>query len=329
MKKVRGILVLSVCVGLLVGCGLTTGQPTPEVKTSTSAAQGTPCSGPAITIGDISDNPDEVIHDALPLANYLAEHLASFGIACGNAIVPDTSDKLIALIKDQKVDIYMDSMYPAYLVSEATGAQPILRRWRNCYPVYYSVIFTTTGSGIKSIEDLAGRMVAMDRSYSTSGFALPAVYLMDHGLSLAVKEKFTDPVAANEVGIFFSLDDINTLNLVLEGKVAAAATDDYYFGQWDKEAPGKLAKLAETESMPRQAVLVRAGLGRELQNKIKDLLATCHLDPVCYAIIEGDAQTCMFDDTPEGIKTAFEKMRAMHEQIKNIPGWQDAFAEGR
>ncbi len=319
MKKVRGILALSICVGLLLGC-VKPSTPTPQVKS---------CSGPAITIGDISDNPDEVIDDTLPLANYLARHLASFGIVCGNAIVPDTSDKLIALIKDQKVDIYMDSVYPAYLVSEATGAQPILRRWRNCYPVYYSVIFTTTSSGIKSIEDLAGHMVAMDRSYSTSGFALPAIYLMDHGLSLAVKEKFTDPVAANEVGIYFSLDDINTLNLVREGKVAAAATDDFYFGQWDKEAPGTLVRLAETESMPRQAVLVRAGLGSELQKTIKEVLATAHLDPEGYAILQNDAQTCMFDDTPEGIKVAFEKMRTMHERLKNIPGWQDAYENGR
>ncbi len=323
MKKVRGILALSILAGALLGCS----PPPSEVKAPTKAA--TPCVGRAITIGDISDNPNEVISDVQPLANYLAEHLASFGIVCGNAAVPDTSDKLIALIKDQKVDIYMDSMYPAFLVSEATGAQPILRRWRNCDPDYYSVIFTTANSGITSIQDLPGHMVAMDRSYSTSGFALPAVYMMDRGLSLSVKESFNDPVAADEVGIYFSLDDVNTLNLVLEGKVVAGATDDYYFGKWTSEAPEKLVKLAETESMPRQAVLVRAGLGSELQNAIKEVLATAHLDPAGYAVLEGDAQTCLFDDTPDGIKAAFEQMRVMHSRIKDIPGWQEAFLNGR
>ncbi len=321
MKKVLGILTLSIFLFTLSGCSF---RP-PPTPTKAAAA----CVGRGITIGDISDNPNEVIADVLPLANYLAEHLASFGIVCGNAAVPDTSDELIDLIKNQKVDIYMDSMYPAFLVSEATGAQPILRRWRNCDPDYYSVIFTTANSGITSIKDLPGRMMAMDRSYSTSGFALPAVYLMDHGLRLSIKESFNDPVSPDEVGIYFSLDDVNTINLVLEGKVVAAATDDFYFGKWTSEAPGKLVKLAETESMPRQAVLVRAGLGSDLQNAIKEVLATCHQHPDCYAILGGDAQTCMFDDTPEGIKAAFEKMRVMHTRLKDIPGWQDAYLNGR
>jgi phosphonate transport system substrate-binding protein len=323
MKRFYYILILAIVVGGLSGCSL----PPAETPVPTEASNA--CVGPTITIGDISDNPAEVIADKRPLANYLAEHLAAFGIKCGKVLVPDTVDKLIAYIKNGEVDIYMDSMYPAFLVSDATGAKPILRRRRNCDDEYYSVIFTTIDSGITSIGDLPGHMIAMDRSYSTSGFALPANYLLDRGLNLVVKDSYDDLVAQDEVGVDYSLDDKNSLNLVLEGKVSAGVTDDWYFGKWDKEAPGRLVKLAETVSVPRQAVLVRSGLGVDLQNAIKDVLANAHLDPVGRSIIEQDAQTCKYDDTPDGIEAAFEQMREMHMKIKEIPGWQDAFLQGR
>ncbi len=314
---------LCVLVGSLLGCSPSASE-TP-IPTETTKA----CVGQAITVGDISDNPDEVITGVLPLANYLASRLGTFGYKCGNVIVPDTTDEMIEDIKNGKVDIYMDSMYPAFLVSDATGAVPILRRWRNCDLEYYSVIFTTTNSGITSIEDLPGHMVAMDRSYSTSGFALPAIYLLNRGLNLAVKDRFVPSPAEKEVGIYFSLDDKNTLNLVLEGKVSAGVTDDYYFNKWEEEAPGKFVNLAETVSMPRQAVLVRASLEKDVQEAIKRELEMAHLNPEGLAALEKDSQTCKFDNTPEGIVSAFEQMRAMHARLKNIPGWQEAFLNGR
>ena len=322
MKRFLSVLIGSILVGSLLGCNA---APT---QTSFPTESSSPCVGRAFTIGDISDDPDEVIRGDLPLASYLAEHLASFGYVCGKMLVTDTVDEMIAAIKNEEVDIYMDSMYPATLVSNATGAQPILRRWRNCDPEYYSVIFTTPDSGITAVEDLPGHMIAMDRSYSTSGFALPAAYLIDHGLKLVVKDAYTEPVAEDEVGIFFSLDDKNTLNLVLEGKVGAGATDDFYFGKWGQEAPGRLVNLAETASMPRQAVLVRPGLGSDLREAIKEQLSQAHLNPTGFSVLDQAAQTCKFDDTPDGINAAFAQMKQMHDKLKQIPGWQEAFLQG-
>jgi phosphonate transport system substrate-binding protein len=117
-------------------------------------------------------------------------------------------------------------------------------------------------------------MVAMDQIYSTSGFVLPAVYLIDHGLNLALKDSYDEPVAENEIGIFFSYDDKNTLNLVLEGKVSAGATDDYFFNKWEtetqeQEPPINLIKLAQTTSLPRQIVVLRPDLGVKFGRQLK------------------------------------------------------------
>jgi phosphonate transport system substrate-binding protein len=267
------------------------------------------------------------------LVNYLAKRLATCSDAWGQVKTVETMDKMIDSIKNKEVDIYMDSMYPAFLVSNATGAQPILRRWRNCDPEYYSVIFTTADSGITSIEDLPGHMVAMDQIYSTSGFVLPAAYLLDKGLKLVLKDSWAEPVAADEVGIIFSNDDVNTLNFVRDGKAVAGATDDFYINKWEKEGreletPITFVRLAETISVQRQAVLVRSDLGSDLQEAIKRKLANAHLDPEGLKALKLDADTCKFDDPPDMLEAAFEQMQQMHNKVKEIPGWQEAFELG-
>lgn len=321
MKRFFGILVLGVLASILWGCG--------EAATQTTAP--TACTGLAITFGDISDDPDEVKADRKPFIDYIGERLSSFGIKCGRHIVVDTVDEMIGLINNGDVDIYMDSLYPATLVSNATEAQPVLRRWRNCDAEYYSVIFTTKNSGITTIDDLPGHMVAMDQIYSTSGFVLPAVNLLDRGLSLAIRDSYESP-RENEVGIYFSFDDKNTLNLILEGRVSAGATDDYYFNKFLAEYPDTLVKLAETTLISRQVVLLRPGLSSELQQAIIRELLNAETNPDLnekklpgnISILDFDVQTCKYDGPPEVIKAEFNQMQEMHTRIIAIPGWQEA-----
>ena len=318
MKRLYGILILSMVVASLVGCD---GGSSSSPVASEAFKQ---CEGSAITFGEISDNPNEVKASRQPFASYMAGRLASYGIECGRVEVVDSTEEMAELIKNGEVDVYMDSIYPAMLLSNATGAQPILRRWRNCDPEYYSVIFTSKDSGITSIEDLPGHTIAMDQIYSTSGFALPAVYLLDKGLNLVIKDSLDDPPKENEIGIYISKDDINTLYLVRDGNVSGGATDDYNLAKWQEEAPGTLVKLAETGALARQVVLVRSGLNADLQSAIKQEMSNAYLDPTGLSAMMLDAGTCKYDDPPLGIEATFSQMLEMHNKLIEIPGWQEA-----
>lgn len=330
MKRLFGFLVLGLVLGSLLGCDPSSGSKSTPAVPPTLPPIWTPgaCIGPAITLGEISENSNEVITSMQPLADYLAERLAGSGFECGKVKVVLTLDDMIRAINNGEVDIYMDSIFPAALVSNATGAQPILRRQRNCDPEYYSVLFTTPESGITSVEDLPGHMIAMDRSYSTSGFALPAAYLLDRGMNLVIKDSWDEPVAADEVGIYFSLDDSNTMNLVREGKASAGVTDDYYFGKWGEESPGTLVGLAETAPVLRQVVLLRPSLENDVREAIKKELSVAHLNPDGVSVMEQAVDTCKFDQPPDGIEAVIDQMQAIYEKIKNIPGWQEAYEQG-
>ncbi len=322
MMRFFPILMTLLALLSLVGCS----SQKPPASADTPVP--TPCAGKSITIGEISDTPKTVIDNVLPFARYLASRLGDSGIVCGHVKVTDTVAGMIKLINSQEVDVYFDSVFPATIVSDATGAEPILRRWRNCDPEYYSVMFVTKASGIASMEDLGGHMMGMDRPDSTSGFVLPASDLIDHGLHLVVKSSYAEAVAPDEVGVFFTGADSNTLDLLHSGKLSAGATDDYNFAQWKETAPELgLVVLATTESEPRQAVLLRPSLNSALKAAIKNELLRVGEEPAAQDALKLAVGTCKFDDPPGGIAAAFGRMRAKWSQLKLVSGWEEALTQ--
>lgn len=287
-------------------------QPTPQEP----AVE--PAEAHAIVLGDISDDPAEVIEGGQPLADYLAGQLSEYGITEGRVRVATSTEEMIQLLASGDVDLYFDSTYPATLVSDAAGARIILRRWRFGVEEYQSVIFASRASGITSLDGLPGHMVAMDAPYSTSGFVLPSVLLIEDGYELAGKERYDEPVAEDEIGFVFSYDDENTLQWVLNGFTAAGVTDDFHFDvDFPRDAADQLVELGRTESTPRQVAVIRSGLDEELVQAIVRVLTTMHETEAGAAALE-PFQTTKFDEFPEGIESATARMREMMELVKDI-----------
>ncbi len=309
MSNQKTLMLIAFVLCMLAACtGPATETPTPP---EVSDAQ-------IIVLGDISDDPGEVIEGTQPLADYLAANLGDFGVTEGQVKIAATADEMARLLEEGEVDIYFDSVYPATLISDATGAQPFLRRWRYGVEEYYTVIFTHKDSGIDSIEDLPGHMIAMDNPFSTSGYLLPAVHLMEQGLTLVGKEAYDDAVGDDEVGIVFSYDDENTLQWVLSGQVSAGATDDYHYNvAFPEEASEQLVSLAETESVPRQVAVARPGMDPDLLEAIKQILINADENEEGQAALE-PFQTTRFDEFPESIEAAQDRMREMMEMVQDI-----------
>lgn len=271
-----------------------------------------------LVLGDISDDPGEVIEGTQPLADYLATQLKDLGYTAGKVRVVSSTDEMVELLKKGEIDLYFDSTYPATLISDASGGQIILRRWRFGVEMYHSVIFTSKESGITSLADLKGKMVAMDAPYSTSGFMLPAVTMLENGLTLTGKKGVEEAVSPEEVGFVFAYDDENILQWVLTGMAAAGVTDDYnYYKAFPRDAAEKLVLLAETESTPRQVVVARPGLEPQVLETIKKALINMNEDEAAKSALD-QFQTTQFDEFPEGIDAATRRMREMMDLVKGI-----------
>lgn len=306
-------ILLTIILAAMSGLSACT-SPTPPSEAAPEPTE----EGRALVLGDISDDPGEVIEGAQPLANFLASQLGEYGITEGQAKVASSTEQMIELLRSGEVDLYFDSVYPAMLIGDASGAQPILRRWRNGVEEYYTVIFTVEGSGVSSLDDLNGKIVAMDNAYSTSGYVLPAVTLIEHGLSLRIVDSFEDAVEPDEVGVVFSYDDENTLQWVTSGRAQAGATDDYHFGVYSEQV--ELISLGQTEAVPRQVVIVRPGMEPDLLEAIKQALLGADDSEAGRAALEQFDGTAKFDEFPEGIDAALERMREMSAVVEQVEG---------
>lgn len=273
-----------------------------------------------IVIGEISGDPIEAVEEAQPLADYLAANLEDYGIVSGRVVVADDMDEMIALFEDGEVDLWFDSVFPATVVSDLTGAEIFIRRWKKGVEEYHTVIFTSADSGITSLADLPGHMIAFEEDFSTSGYMLPFTYLVQEGLTPAEKEDMDDRVDPDEVGYIFSDDNDNTVLWVFEGRVDVGAIENTDFEDLDPGLIDLFTVLAETEAMPRHVGVMRAELDSDLAEAITVLLQNAHEDENAQDALEAFSKTSQFDDFPEGIVSATTRMRELLAILEDPEG---------
>ena len=293
---------------LLVACG---GQAEETPAAATTVTEQRP-----IVLGDISDEAAETIKGTQPLADYLGARLGDYGIAGGEVKIAADFDTMIQWIRDGEVDLYFDSPYPVLVISEQTGAQPILRRFRFGVEEYHSVFFVRADSPIQSLTELNGQIVGFEEEFSTSGFMLPLSYLLQQGFNPVEKAGPDSPVGAEEIGYAFSTADDTTIQWVISGIVPAGVIDNVTFGRLPEETQAELRIIAETDSVPRQMVLVRPGLDEALVTAItNELLATEENDEGLAAL--ESFQTTEFAEFSEGYAAAMEKMQILYQLVQD------------
>lgn len=321
-RKPHQFIVVTILFFLLAACsaGPVAQNAGPENQNAALEEPTTPNAGDEdqpilyLVLGDVSDEPAKKIKRFQPLADYLAANLSEFGYAVGEVRIAPDLETMAAWMAAGEVDLYFDSLYPAMIVSEQSGATPILRRWKKGNEQYHTVLFALKESGITSIEDLTGNMIAFEDPGSTSGYLLPYSYLIEAGLHAVEKPSIDSIVGEGEVGFVFSYEDQNTLQWVVSGVVAAGATDNGNFEELQEENDAELVVLAETESVARQVVMVRAGMDPEILEAITNLLLGLDEHPEGQAVLD-EFKTSQIDEFPEGADSAFERMRELFSLV--------------
>ncbi|HEY1267688.1 MAG TPA: phosphate/phosphite/phosphonate ABC transporter substrate-binding protein [Candidatus Binatia bacterium] len=258
-----------------------------------AAGQGTK----TIALGFVSEKPPAEVEAHLKdFIGYVAGKLN----VEGKVVTAKTPSQLANAIETKKVDFYMDSPYPTYLVNRNGASVLLLRRWKNGKAEYRSVVFTKKDGPVKKLDDLKGKLIAFEDPGSTSAYFLPKVYLMKKGLTLTEKPAPDSRVATKEIGYVFTYSTAKTIEMVLTGKVAGAAFSDDDFAKADDQAKAQIAKLAETGAFPRNLVSVRKDLDPGLAKKLKDVLLGMANDAEGRKALANTDATDKFDPLPGG-----------------------------
>lgn len=269
----------------------------------------------SIILADIDEDPVKTIGKYQPLADYLAEHLADYGIETGEVMVAPDMETMIDWLATGQVDLLFDSPYPAMVMVSESGAVPVLRRWKDGVAEYHSVFFAMEDSGLESLEDLQGRMVGFDAPQSTSGYMLPMAHLIEMGLNPVEKARLTSSVADDEIGYLFSEDDETTIQWVISGRVIAGVVDSAEYDQIPEDTREHMVVLGETVDAPRNLMIARPGMDPDLLAAITDVLIAIHEDEDALEILDG-LDTTQFDLFPEGAQAALDELQTMFDLVQ-------------
>ena len=248
-----------------------------------------------LTIGSISNAPKEEIQEFQPFIDYLVSSLNHPTIKTGRVVIASSLQEMSELINKGLVDIYIDSPFPVIAIEKTTQSVPFMRRWKKGVSEYRSVIFTHKDTGINSLEELKGNMLAFEEEFSTSGYFLPKATLIANKLAIVEKKRKNIPVAREEIGYTFSKDDETTMIWVLKKKVAAGALNKRAFTKLAKSKLKELVIIKETILVPRQIVMHSPNLPISLRDSIKEVLLNMDSSDQGKIVLTSFAKTKKFE----------------------------------
>ena len=232
---------------------------------------------------------------------YVASRLDPTSDIEGKVAIAPTPFELAKLIEQKKVDFYMDSPYPTYLINDAHGvAKLLLRRWKGGMAEYRSLIFTRRNGEITRLEDLRGKLFVFEYPESTSGHFLPRSFLSQKGFKFTDKSRFDPYAAPTDIGYLFAYSQGKLVDWVLSKKAAAGAFSDDDFARLEAHKRADIAILARTQPLPRQLISVRKDFAPALADRLENVLLSMHENDQGRQILKKTDDTTKFDRLPEG-----------------------------
>ena len=287
----------------------------PELTTA-FATDAAPNKDRILTLGDIdADDPGGRIERLRPLADYMQEKLSNSGVDEVGILIAQNTEDMGHYLSSGKVDIYIDSPFPTLRVQEISDSQVILRRWKGGDPTYWSFIFANKSSGITNLKDLPGRIIAVEDPYSTSGFLLPMATLRQQGFSLQEVSSDLQDVEPDQIGYLFTTNERNSVSMLLQGRVAAAAISNQDYYALSDEIKQELVTLISTTAVPRQLVSVQPNIDPHLMYNISEILTAMDEDELGAQILFDFKETRRFDALPPESEQALEDLKLLMKTI--------------
>ncbi len=225
-----------------------------------------------LVIGRISDDPKTHYEPLKRLLDYVVPRMRDVGIREGKVLMAKDAQQMASYLRRGQVDWVTETAGTAMQLQDRGRAQPLLLTERNGVSQYRSVIFVRRDSGIADIESLRGRSIAFQSTASTSAYFVPAIELLDRGLSLNLLLSPMDRPSGDSVGYLFARSELNIGAWVHKRLVDAGAMSELDWNNSARLPPSyrrDLMVIHTSEPLPRGLEMVRG----DLDPKVRDRLA--------------------------------------------------------
>ena len=212
------------------------------------------------------------------------------------------------LLEEKRVDFYMESPYPTYLINRLGSAG-------YCSGVGKAELASIAASfsPTKKAMSRASKICAAKSSHlkirdRPPGISCPSSFCSRKDFPWWKNRVSGAKVSAREIGYIFADTDKNMVNLVLQNKAAGGAFSNDDYASVNDANKASLSILGESESLPRHLVSVRKDLPEPLVNRLKEILLSMHQDEDGQKILQQTDGTTKFDSLPGGAESVRRKL---------------------
>lgn len=271
-----------------------------------------------LVIGAIHESLEGRYAQLRPIADYVGQALSPLGITRVDIRVVEDRRRLARMLRDGRVDWVSANAANTVYLQEAAGVEILARKWKQGAPQIRSVFFTRADSGITNIEDLNGRLLAMQHPESITGHFLPVAELMRAGFRTAALDTPRHRVPPGNIGFAFAGSNLNTTTWVHKRIVDAGVLSNVDWESVDS-MPESFRKdfviFHQTDPLPRALELVRSNLDPELATGLKQVLLAMDTDPAAAAALQAYQGTLRFDDLATQDWTVMAELRSTFAQL--------------
>jgi len=213
---------------------------------------------------------DELEKKFIPFANYLSEQ-SGFNITLK---IGSSYEEHIQYIGTDQVDIAFVGPAAFVNVTSLYGSKPLLAKLEiNGQSYFQGNIIVRKDSGIKTLEDLKGKNIALGNVHSTMSYIVPHHQLHDAGVFL--EDHVQHPILPSH-------DDIALA--VLSGDFDAGAVKPAVFKRYEEDG---LEVLIKTQKISEHLFLTNSELPEKQQDKLRQILLNMGDSPKGLAILKG------------------------------------------
>ncbi len=323
MKRIaRRLLAVCSMTALLLSAGaLVNGSAAHDSGTTGHAEEQVAARQHTLVIGRVSQDPVKTLPRLQELGAYLAGQLAPLGVTGSEAMVARSNAEMLMLLQSGQVDVISETVMSAFMYAETTGAELLMREWKRGVSSYRSILFTRSDSGIETIDDLRGRVIAFEDRGSSTGFLIPMAMLRQHGLEAVELPAPGIAPPPGKVGYVFVGTEINIAAWVTRGMVDAGALND---GDWEdvERTPDglkdQLAVFHQSRDIPRSILIVRGDLESELRDSLQRALAGMEHDPAAEPVLELYYGVARYDAFVNEVQRDLDTARLQYDEIRDL-----------
>ncbi|MFO8014723.1 MAG: phosphate/phosphite/phosphonate ABC transporter substrate-binding protein [Phycisphaerae bacterium] len=295
MRIIPFILALT-AVALVVGLALWyAGMPDLGPEEQGQGPPETPqLSGPAVHLGVV---PERDIFAQRRRFRLLASYIGRKLDRPVKVVTLNTYQAVLRDFQEKQVDAaFLGSLVAVLAVDRLDAGVLVKPLYPGDISTYHGVIFVPEVSPIRTVEDLAGRSIAMVKT-TTAGELFPLYALMKRGILEGDDAPETVWVGTHDAAILE----------VLGGRVDAGAAKNLRLDAYLAEQPDAgVRRLAASPPVPNEALIVRRDLARTLGADLKRVLLAMAADPRGAEVLEGFGAERFVPCHLEGFSAVYE-----------------------